>query len=78
MKYIDLLAMVELAKLKVQDPEEYRTIISSIKEVIKDIKKLELEIIEEIETEIQEKKKKEKYELDLTIAEKMKGDKPRV
>jgi hypothetical protein len=72
MKGIDLLAIIELAKLKVSKPAEYVMIRASMKEVIKDIAKLELEIIEEIETELKEKKKKEKDELELKIAEKMK------
>ena len=73
MKDIDLLA---LAKLKSSNPEEYEMVRSSMKEVIKDIAKLELEIIEEIETELKEKKKKYKDELDLKISEKMKRDRP--
>jgi hypothetical protein len=78
MKDIDLSAIIQLAKLKNDKPEEYETIRSSIKEVFKDIAKLELEIIEELNSEIEEKKKKEKYELDLKLAEKMKRDKPRI
>jgi hypothetical protein len=73
MKDIDLLA---LAKLKSNNPEEYEMVRSSMKEVIKDIAKLELEIIEEIETELKEKKKKYKDELDIKISEKMKRDRP--
>jgi len=79
MKYVDLLTMMELAQLRNREPEEYKTILSSIKEVFKDIAKLELEIkaeiTAEIEADIEEKKKKEKEELDLRIAEKMKRDK---
>ena len=74
MKDIDLLAITELAKLRNHEPEEYKAILSSIKEVLKDITKLELEIMEEIEADIEEKKKKEKEELNLRIAEKMKRD----
>lgn len=74
MKDIDLLAIVELAKLKVSKPAEYIMMRASMKEVIKDIVKLELEIIEEVELEIKEKKKKEKDETDAKIAEKMKRD----
>ena len=75
MKGIDLLAIIELAKLKIHQPAEYVMIRASMKEVIKDVAKLELEIIEEIELEIKEKKKKEKDETDAKISEKMKRDK---
>ena len=78
MKDIDLLAMIELARLKNNKPEEYETLKYSIKEVIKDIAKLELEIIEEVEAEIEEKKKKTREETDSIIAEKMKRDKRRI
>jgi hypothetical protein len=82
MEDIDLPTMIELARLKNNKPEEYETMLSSIKEVIKDIAKLELEIVEELETEIKEKKRKEEDEKrrrrdDLDMAEKMKRDKPR-
>lgn len=77
MKNIDLLAMIEFAKLRIDKPEEYKMIISSMKDVIKDITKLELEIIEEIDTEIKENKKKERYDVESKVAEKMRRDKPR-
>lgn len=73
----DLLAILELAKLKNYNPEEYAKIRSSIKEVAKDMARLGVEISEEFEEENREKKKKERDELDLKIAEKMKRDKPR-
>lgn len=74
MKNVDLLAIVELAKLKNDEPEEYVTIRSLIKEVAKDMMRLEVEIIEEMESEIEEKKKKAKDELEMRLAEKMKKD----
>jgi hypothetical protein len=78
MKNIDLSAIIQLAKLKNDKPEEYETLRSSIKEVFKDIAKLESEIMGELEIEIEEKKKKEKYELNLLLAEKMKRDRPKM
>lgn len=76
MKNADLSTIVELAKLKNEKPEEYAKICSSIKEVLVDMKRLSMEIVEEIEEEKDKKKKKAREELDSRIAEKMKRDKP--
>lgn len=77
MKDRDLSAILDLAKLKNHDQEEYGKILSSIKEVVKDIVRLETEIFEEVEAENKEKKRKAVEELDAKIADKMKRDKPR-
>jgi len=73
----DLSAIIELAKLKNDNPEEYARVRSSIKEVAKDMVRLGIEIAEEFESENKEKKKQAKDDLDLKIAEKMKRDGPR-
>jgi hypothetical protein len=73
----DLSAIIELAKLKNDNPEEYARVRSSIKEVAKDMVRLGIEIAEEFEAENKEKKKQAKDDLDLKIAEKMKRDGPR-
>lgn len=74
----ELSTILELAKLKKDSPEEYAKIRLSIKEVTKDIARLGIEISEELNAENNEMRKKEKEELNLRIAEKMKRDKPRV
>lgn len=74
----ELSTILELAKLKKDSPEEYAKVRLSIKEVTKDIARLGIEISEELNAENNEMRKKEKEELNLRIAEKMKRDKPRV
>ena len=76
MKDIELSTIVELAKLKNDKPEEYAKLCSSIKEVLIDMERLTVEIVEEIDAENDRKKKKAREELDVRIAEKMKRDKP--
>lgn len=78
MKDRDLSVILDLAKLKNYDQEEYAKILSSIKEVAKDMIRLEEKIFEEIEAENREKKLKAVEELDTKIADKMKRDKPRI
>jgi hypothetical protein len=56
----DLSAIIELAKLKNDNPEEYARVRSSIKEVAKDMVRLGIEIAEEFESENKEKKKQAK------------------
>jgi hypothetical protein len=76
MKDVELSTIVELAKLKNDKPEEYAKVRSSIKEVLIDMERLAVEIVEEIDAENDRKKKKAREELDLRIAEKMQRDKP--
>lgn len=74
MKNTELSTIVELAKLKNEEPEEYAKLRSSIKEILIDMEKLATEIFEEIEEEKKKKTKKAREDLDLRIAEKMKKD----
>lgn len=67
-------AIVELAHLKRSDEKKYLQFLDSMKEIAKDLARLEMEVMEEIEDEIRESEKREKENLERIITEKMQRD----